>query len=441
MLDKTIDFLRNEAGNYAVIAAACAMPLFAAAGLAVDYSRITRTQTKIQQTADAAVLAAVRDASDRLAAGDSEKKAFAEARKIGEALFEANMRMDNDSYAGAFRVSIVRTADGIKGTAQWKGRSAGTLLAAVGLKDSDITIDAQALIGSGSFIELHFLVDTSASMGVGAAPSDHQIMANTIGCAFACHVPANSVYWRSTIGEARSAGATLRIDAVKAAIGTMLDDLAANNLSGNSLRVSIHTFSNRLTTRLQPTTNATDIRKAVAQIELDGSEGQTGTNFSAALSALQAKLPVSGDGSSAKSRKVYAVLLTDGVATNVMYKSGVNGEYTDDPAFAWYSPVYNGNGAWAMQGFDPAACTGIKTVKKAELMTLNIRYTIPKVGTDNDGRFNEIGTHLAPKIATNMETCASAPDYALWADTPASIHDAMSKLAGMLGSSTLRLAN
>ena len=55
-------FLHDMAGNIAITTALLAVPLMGAAGLAVDYTVFTNQKFSLQEAADAAVLAAVKEA-------------------------------------------------------------------------------------------------------------------------------------------------------------------------------------------------------------------------------------------------------------------------------------------------------------------------------------------------------------------------------------------
>lgn len=441
LFSKIASFHRSRAGNFAVQFAIAAVPLLGAAGFAVDYSRLVSMQGRIQNAADTAVLAAARKAQDLVAAGTPEAAALAQAEAWGRDFFDANTASFNLPADAGFTVGLSRNSGVISGNASWSGTLETTLLAAVGSKLTDIAVTATASTGSEqSFVEVHFVVDASASMGVGATASDHSIMASNIGCAFACHVPAGSAYWTNTHDAARAAGARLRIDVVKEAIGEMVDDLAAAGFSGSQLSLALHTFSNNVQTEYAPGTDIATFKSRLANIDTIAANGEGGTNFHQVMNQIETKVPNNGTGSSASSRKVFVVFVTDGVATNIAYdRYGPSGiEFEADPDFVPYAPQFNGSGAWAMQGFDPGVCNDLKNDKHATLMTLNVRYIIPTVGTDNDPRFSEIGSGLAADIGTHMRQCASDPSLALWADTPDEIHDAMDKIREQV-TKTLRL--
>jgi Flp pilus assembly protein TadG len=433
-------FLRNKDGNYAVITAICAVPVFAIAGLAIDYSRAIYAESKMQAAADAAVLAAVNEAKAQIAAGKSKSAAFADAKALGEDMFEANtLNYTEHSSSDVFTITMSDSGGGISAVGNWTGTIVNSLSQIAGIETLPVAIQSTAQIGGQSYVEIHFLVDTSASMGVGATSADHSIMDSALGCAFACHSPTGQTGFTSTVTAARSAGAKLRIDVVREAIDSIVDDFEAKGITGAQLSLALHTFSNTRKTLVSPTTNTNLFRDGLDGLDLDNSDMEGGTNFPVALSSLQSDMDVSGGGSGPSDRQIFVVLVTDGVATNARNRANIAESFDADPAFVAFMPQYNGSGMFAMQGFDPDDCYGIKANRKATMMTLNVRYITPTVGTDNDSRFQEIENYLVDDIQGHMQQCASAPNYALWADSADEIHAAMEKIAELISTGALRL--
>ncbi|HUR43382.1 MAG TPA: pilus assembly protein TadG-related protein, partial [Aestuariivirga sp.] len=70
-------FLPNSSGNVTIMVALAAIPLVAGAGLAIDYLRGVRTQSELQQVADAAALAGA--AAKNVTGTTAQKKAQREA--------------------------------------------------------------------------------------------------------------------------------------------------------------------------------------------------------------------------------------------------------------------------------------------------------------------------------------------------------------------------
>ncbi|MBI2717722.1 MAG: hypothetical protein HY245_13135 [Rhizobiales bacterium] len=70
-LDRATRFLRNTAGNVTIITGIASIPVIAAAGMAVDYARISRVKDQVQIVADGASLAS---ASAKYISGTTEQK-------------------------------------------------------------------------------------------------------------------------------------------------------------------------------------------------------------------------------------------------------------------------------------------------------------------------------------------------------------------------------
>ncbi|MEZ5790309.1 MAG: VWA domain-containing protein [Nitratireductor sp.] len=246
--------------------------------------------------------------------------------------------------------------------------------------------------------------------------------------------------WTSSHNAARAAGASLRIDVVKTALARIVDELGIQGFEGAQLQIGVHTFSNNFTTVLQPTTNLSSVKSALNSIDLSGDVGEGGTDFYSVLNSTRSKVGKSKSGLSASNRKKFIMFVTDGISSNVGYTSDPSNIFAAHPGYRYYSPFYNGNAAFSMQGFDPAACRQIKD-RDVTLFTLNVRYIIPTVGTDNDPRFSEIGQNLKPDIQQHMQECATSSEHAMWADTPAEIDKALEQFVDTLTTDVLRIGS
>jgi predicted Co/Zn/Cd cation transporter (cation efflux family) len=72
-----------------------------------------------------------------------------------------------------FNVSIRKDARRIYGTANWEGRINTMLQRVIRQNNAVAKVTSVAETGARQFIELHFVIDNSASMGVGASSRDH----------------------------------------------------------------------------------------------------------------------------------------------------------------------------------------------------------------------------------------------------------------------------
>jgi Flp pilus assembly protein TadG len=420
-------FAGDEAGNFVILFAVCLVPIFGAAGLAMDYSRMYNARAQLQQAADAAVLAAINEAQARMADGRSTQSAMNSGEVVGRAMFSSNIEpMAGEISSIAFKVDLTNRNGILNGDGTASGVIAGTLSKAIGVDSAALSVTSKAQAGLAKYLEVHFFVDTSASMGVGATAADQQIMANVNGCAIACHTEKPHWNFPNSLPTARAAGATVRIDVVRDAIGQMVNEFEAQGVSGDRLQLVLHTFSNTAATLVPATTSLVTFRNGLATLDLDGDDFEGGTDFTKALDWLESNIGNSGSGYGPGDREKIVVLVTDGVATNTMLDSSSWLGFVVNPDFTPYTPQYFQ--PYPTQGFNPRDCDRLKAQRNVTMSTLNVRYIIPTVGTDNDTRFADIEKFLLPDIEEHMRQCASDPSLAMWADTPQSILAVMKTL-------------
>jgi hypothetical protein len=91
------------------------------------------------------------------------------------------------------------------------------------------------------YVDFYLLLDNSPSMGVGATPTDVQIMVNNTSdkCAFACHDVSNS---NNYYNLAKSLGVTTRIDVLRTATQQLMDTAASTETYSNQFRMAIYDF-------------------------------------------------------------------------------------------------------------------------------------------------------------------------------------------------------
>jgi Flp pilus assembly protein TadG len=142
-------FVRNEAGNFAIMASMLAIPLVVSAGVALDLSTITRTRAELQQAMDAAVLAVAREGKD---AND------AEAVQIAMNFVATNYDL---KYTD---LKVVRDGTAVSIQAQTRAHMAfGGLF---GYDDWEVAAMSSADIAYASY-EIALVLDTTGSMAGG----------------------------------------------------------------------------------------------------------------------------------------------------------------------------------------------------------------------------------------------------------------------------------
>lgn len=435
------DFCADGSGQFAVMAAILSVPLLGAVGLAIDYARLSNAYSIIRQAQDAAMLAGTRAAADAYIAGESSTAAIKRGKQVATDVFKVDAaRLPNLDMA-YFKPEISITSNEASGTSTYGAAPIATLFGDfVGRKTVDVAATNRVAVGLGDFLDLHIMVDVSQSMGVGATDADIVKLANTVGCAFACHTPPAMTQWWDTIGWAKWAGAKLRIDAVRVAVKNVVDRFIAAN-QGTRIRIAIHGFSNNLLTRQALTSDMALVTAAVDKLEISNEYGEGGTGYDRSLEQATTLIGKAGTGSQAISPRKVLILLTDGVATNLKLIPIGPTAIGPNENYVVYAPTVNGGGGvWSSQGFNPAGCKQLKT-NGVEVFTIETEYVLPKVGVGSDTRFNQIDQKLAADIKKNMTACASSSDHAFTVDQPDEIMKAMNDIYDSVSASKLRLTN
>ena len=379
-------FLKARRGSVSVIFALSSVALVALIGVAVDYGAALKNRARLSAAVDSATLAV------SAAIVNDPTPTTAKYRVIAQQSLESNLLGASfdlrdfhicDKAMNDCAVSNGQTLESgqVYIAAASQSPRYLTQIIPVDTGGSRVTmpIGASSVSAKGDkpFIDIYVLVDVSASMGLGASPSDQSGMRAQMGCEFACHnmdskvasTPFNdSVLW------AHQQGYKLRIDAVREALLGVLSNAQAANAAGATIRFGIYTFANKFTT-VHPIsanyggagdTGASTIYGAVNSLDIAAL--YNGTNIPYALKQMQSIIPASGDGKTAASPKTFLFLASDGTA---------NATIVDSDGAAWYvDPNWRGilpdafvDGVWNAQGGAAinggVACPGYQTLTDA----------------------------------------------------------------------------
>jgi Flp pilus assembly protein TadG len=437
------DFARDEAGSFVALTAFVVSLLVVVVGATTDYIQAINLRNRLQSAADASAVAGAVAARDSSSGGTSQADRNAAKARADAHFAEAAGRIGS-SASGTAAVSYSDAT--ITANLTWQATFVPAFSRIVGIETWPVSGTAQALapVSLPTYIDIHFVLDTSHSMAIGATASDQSTMMNRIGCTIGCHMQTG----QDTVARARSYGATLRFDVVKSAVATILtkaksiQDKSIAAGRGSVIRVAIHTFSNTMKTPFARSTDIAAASTALTSIDIDPAIGQSGTNFHTLFTSLGTAGLAFGDGKTASTPKSFVILMTDGVEGSVTQRSG-NPQWTRDAAFVNYAPYDRDTSFgfnWDIQGFDPSLCTSLKS-RGAYMMTLNVEYLIPTLAPDsNDGRYLFVKNTLKSRIQTNMSSCASTSEMALYASSPADITAATDKLFTLAVSTSAYLA-
>lgn len=424
-------FLDSSQGNVAILFGLMLTVLTMLTGLAIEYGRMVNARQILREMADSAALAAV--AREAIIANATPGDQMAHSQLVATEYFKYHPLPEKSSLI-TLSPQISRVGDQWQAAIEYQVSMPLYFGGAFGLKTTTIGGTSVAVSGMAKFIDLYILVDTSVSMGIGATSADQQIMLNgPAACTVACHI-------NGTDTIARSAGATLRIDVVKAAIDQVVAQ--AQSYSTANIRIGLYTFANSMTTQIDITSNLGAVKAANDAMELSGYDA--GTNAAEALNRIKSKIGAAGDGSSASSPLAFVLLATDGVGNavdNTDPKSADAGNWIYSPQFVPFGPHAiadpAANPTMDLEGLNPVWCQPIKDLG-AQMMTLETKYIISSFDF-GEKRYAYIKSTLAPNISAMMQACASSPDKNISADTPAEIKAAMVQLFSRAVTSAPRL--
>lgn len=150
-------FLRNKNGGFALYFAIACVPIFAAVGIAIDYSNASRTRAELQQAGDAAALVAARETKMTIAQRKALAKKFFDANAKGYTLKDINVTITD--FGAQVDASV---------------RLDTSLMAVVGQKYMDVKITSTAM-SKTSTLEIVFALDVSGSMLAGMSSGKTRI--------------------------------------------------------------------------------------------------------------------------------------------------------------------------------------------------------------------------------------------------------------------------
>lgn len=285
-------FGTDRSGSVAVLFSVVLVPALMLVGAATDYARVVASKAKLQSTADAAVLAAGLDVS-----GASDAVLQAKARAAIDAAFPAG------SPVRVASVSLRTVNNNIVVTLN--AETATNFGGFFGLSRIATVTTTAVPKQTGRKMDVDFLLDASASMGLAATPAGRDQLRAAVGCAFACHDPEGG-QTISNLQVAQNLGVLTRLDVLKNAVGAMIGRIAATQGPRDVYRVAIDTFDDTPVRAVPLTTNLASAQQFIQTYRLGGN-----TSFSGAMPLFNGDVGSQGDGFSTP--KKFAIIVTDGV--------------------------------------------------------------------------------------------------------------------------------
>lgn len=389
-------FAKAREGMLPVVFALAMVPGVALMGMAIDYAGARGSKAQLQSAADAAALEAL-TASERLESeagneadfkkNDSGYKPIARAQELFKALALASPSFKNpqasievERKGQKYTVRLSYSAEYINTMPSITGAS---VLPIEGIAGSTLSVS-----GSG-FLDIHTLLDTSSSMGIGASSTDIAALEawkegpnydheKKKGCAFSCH------------GE-KPAGVQLRVDVMRDAVLEMIKSAEAEYKKQEKgdparIRIALNKFDHEPFSIEALSSDYTKLSSVASDIRLHPT-GHRGTNAKRAINWLAPNVPNSGNGLSQSTPRRFVFIVTDGLQDRHPAWQGVN-----------FPGPYGANDN-RTGPIDPAACQ----VLKAKGITVAILYTT-HIGIKG---YEWYWQKPQPSVKPNLQACAS----------------------------------
>lgn len=410
---------RDRNGNFAIMTALLAVPLFGAAGVALDISQALVVKEDLQKAADATALAAIAKNSPYVI----------EARKMsgdGPIIAQGNVSMDFFNKASAdhgddfvvtnIALKVNKTGNEVESYVEYKATVNTTLSQLLNMEFFTVSGKATGKYVTERYTNFYLLLDNTPSMGVGATPRDvATLVANTRDqCAFACHdvsAGANSYY-----NLAKKLGVTTRIDVVSKATVALMDTAADMRLVPNQYRMAVYTFGEKaedtkLLEVVPLTADLTLAKSSASKIDLmsipkQGYDNDQQTDFDRAMTQIGSKMGLQGDGNSAVTPEKVLFFVSDGVGDS--YKPTICTKRT--------------TGGRCQEPIDTKLCSALKSQGYRVAVLYTTYLPLP-----TDGWYNQWISPFQSEISGRMQDCAS-PGLFFEVSPTQGIADAMSAL-------------
>ncbi len=380
-------FRRDERGSMAMMMGLAAVPIIFSVGAGIDYGTANAAKSKLDAVADTAALSAV----DHVAISGSA----ADAQTTAQNTFTAEAASLNNVTISNVTATVTDSSTGRTAVLNYTATKNNMFMGLFGIPTTTITGQSTAAAGLSTYIDFYLLLDNTPSMGVGATTADiNKMVTNTSDqCAFACHDLNNP---NNYYNLAKRLGVTMRIDVLKTATQSLMNNATTIETLPNQYRMAVYTFGTSatnasLTNVVALTSNLAGAQSSVSNIDLMTVNGQNqnndqDTNYESILPAINTAIPAPGPGTQASPQKVL-FFVSDGVAD----------EY--NPHGCSQQTVSNGR---CQEPINDALCTVIKN-RGVQIAVLYTTY----LPLPTNSWYNQYIAPFSGQISPAMQNCAS----------------------------------
>jgi len=464
-LSRPARFAKDQKGGVAIVMGLAVIPLVLASGLAADYAILQTAKSRLDASADAAALAAIKTAQNTIAQlsqtnPNPKPQAIADARSQAEKSFYAQAGKRASDLLGKPAISVNIIGQNVTASVAYNAAMPSNFGKIAGIKLMNYNGGAGAQLTMAKFLDFYLLIDVSGSMGLPSTPAGEAALAASnpddltsypTGCRFACHFP-----WAQGYNVSRAKNIQLRIDAVGAAVAQLMKTANDTATLPKQYRVGVYPFVTHANAFVDLTddlrgdhysvetainynaaTGTTDFGKlldagddkvfarnlnanykANPGIPADTTPlGAGGTHIENIFNEINAKILSVGDGSGAKQSQPFVFFVSDGMQNSQSF-------VTSTGAWPGVTPYPTPPGQTvSIRAMDPTLCSVLKA-RGITVSVLEIPYptfAAPKTfAASQEFKAND----AVPNLPTAMQACAS-PGFYRQANSPADIAAAM----------------
>ena len=393
--------IADRSGNFATMTVLLAVPLIAAAGLAIDVTNALVVRNELYNAADAAAVGAIATSSPAVAAamamtGDGT---ITVGQDDAKKLFFGQASGDLQNVPINVNIVVNRVSNVVSSSVSFSATVPTTLMQIMGKTSIQIAGTASAQYQTASFIDFYMLLDNTPSMGVGATSTDITMLQSHTSdtCAFACHDLNNPNDYYSL---AKSLQSNMRIDGVRQATQSLTATATTNRQTPDQYRMAVYTFGTEadkagLTAVSGLSSDMVQVKQSTSAVDLMAVRGQNDnsdqdTSFDTMLTQLKPIIGTGGGGTTSSDRQKVLFFVTDGVGDSAKPTTCTK-------------PTTGGR---CQEPLDTSFCKPLKdqNIKIAILYTTYL--PLPQNAWYN--------TWIAPfqsQIGTNLQNCASPGLY------------------------------
>lgn len=300
-------FISDRSGNFGIMTALLVVPLFGAAGMAVDFAHALSLRTQLYAAADAAAVGSIAEKSGAVAAAMtmSGNGTISLGKDDARSIFMSQMSGELTDVHVDLGIDVIKTANKLNSQVSFSATVPTTFMRILGRDSITISGSATAEYQTAAFMDFYILLDNTPSMGVGATATDVSKLQAKTGCAFACHQMDQST---NNYTIAKSLGVAMRIDVVRQATQALTDTAKTERVSSDQFRMGVYTFGTKaedakLTTISSPTSDLTKVKNYTDAVDLmtipyqNYNQDQL-TSFDSALTQMNTIIDPAGDGTS-----------------------------------------------------------------------------------------------------------------------------------------------